>query len=372
MSGIVEEKVKLVRKAFNSKRYKELFENPPERLKNYVDETEFFVDKDIFRKLMQYIYNLVFKNLDILFLFGGEEGTGKSTDASQIGTQFYYILFECGVLTEELGTYYPFDEENCLSHNLVSFLKKEDKYNDEIFRILICDEAGGLKSEERWDEYNKKFRDEMRKDRKKLKIRLLCYPQPFELVKDFTLARVNAIRLNEFREDKVKGLIPDIVKMIIIPRGKYTFSWNINEKITKREIKSALLEQTKERYTKELNKKFIYKETRKDDVFCFDVKKYMKNAKEENRLFLKEEKIYLSNRLIEIIAKQLTAGKIGLSIKVPDDLSVEERKEKEKERKDALLVSKLVNKCREIVRKQEKNPKEKIESELIQDEEQEE
>lgn len=370
MAEIVEKRVKAIRKVFNHKRYLELLENPPEILKSYAqDETEFYVDKDIFRKCAQYVYNLTFKNLDILFLFGGEEGTGKSTDASQIGTIFYYIMIECNILNKELNTWYPFDEENCLSHNLVSFLKKEDKYNDEIFRILICDEAGGLKSEERWDEYNKKFRDEMRKDRKKLKIRLLCYPQPFELVKDFTLARVNCIRISEFREDKVKGLIPDRVKTIIIPRGKYTFSFNSHELIPKKELKHALLEQTKERYTKELNNKYIYKESKKDNVFCFDVEKYMKNAKEENRLFLKEEKVYLSSRLIEIIAKNLTAGRIGLSIKVPEDLSVEERKIKEQERKDALLVSKLVNKCREIT----KNHKgDKIESVTINDEKEEE
>jgi hypothetical protein len=355
MSGIVEDKVKAIRKVFNHKRFKELQEKPPETLVNLANTEEtFFVDKDIFRKLLQYSYNLVFKNLDVLGLFGGEEGTGKSTDASQIGTQFYYILIECNVLNKELETWYPFDEENCLAHNLISFLQKEDKYNDEIFRILICDEAGGLKSEERWDDANKKFRDEMRKDRKKLKIKLLCYPQPFELVKDFTLARVNFIRINEFREDKKAGMIPDIVKMIIIPRGKYTFSWNTNEKIAKKEIKSALLDQTKERYTKEIPKKFIYKETRKDDVFCFDVKKYLKNAKEENRLFLKEEKIYLSNQVIGILAKNLTSGKIGLSKKIPKDLTGEELKEKQKEQKECYLINKLVNRCRDIVKKQDK------------------
>ena len=198
MSGIVEPLVAETRKRFNHARYKELLENPPKKLKNY-NGVEFRIDPDVFRKLCQYVYNLTFKNLDILFLHGGEEGTGKSTDASQIGQIFYFIMVECNVLNEDLGTMYPYDEENCLSHNLISFLKKCDKYNDNIFRIIICDEGGGLKSEERWDEWNKKFRDEMRKDRKKLRIRIVCYPQPFELVKDFTLARVNCIRLSEFR-----------------------------------------------------------------------------------------------------------------------------------------------------------------------------
>lgn len=352
---IVEQKVLEVRKVFNFNRYNELLENPPEQLTSFHDKkTIYYVDKDIFRKQCQYVYNLVFKNLDILGLFGGEEGTGKSTDASQLGNTFYYIMLECNVLNLECGTYYEWTEENVLSHNLISFLKKCDKYNDEIFRIIICDEAGGLKSEERWDEWNKKFRDEMRKDRKKLRIRLLCYPQPFELVKDFTLARVNFIRINEFRDDLLKGLTPDIVKMIIIPRGRETFSFISHEIISKRELKSALLEQTKEKYTKELSNKYIYKISKKSSSFCFDVKKYMKNAKEENRLFLKEEKIYLSSRLINIIAKNLTSGKIGLSTKIDKNAIGEERKQQEQEKKDAQLISKLVNKCREITNKRPK------------------
>lgn len=343
---IVDSLVLKVRKSFNRKRFDELMENPPNKM--YYEKELILIDIDIFRKLLQYVYNMVFKNLDILFLFGGDEGTGKSTDASQIGFLFHYIMCECNILNKELGTYYDFDEDNCLSHNLISFLKKCDKYNDNFFRILICDEAGGLKSEERWDEYNKKFRDEMRKDRKKLRIRLVCYPQPFELVKDFTLARVNCIRISEFRQDKKEGLIPDMVNTIIIPRGKYTFSWHTQELISKKEIKSALLDQTKERYTKDIPKKYIYKTSKKTSTFCFDANSYMKKAREENRLFLKEEKIYLSNRLIHILAKYLTAGKIGLSTKISEEISYEERKIKEQERKDALLIFKLVNKCREI------------------------
>jgi hypothetical protein len=353
---IVEEIVLKTRKVFNHKRYEELLENPPSTLISYHDnKSTYIVDKDWFRKQCQYVYNLVFKNLDILGLYGGEEGTGKSTKASQDGNSLYYIMTECNVLNEELGTWYEYNEENCLAHNLISFLKKADKYNDSVFRILICDEAGGLKSEERWDEWNKKFREEMRKDRKKLRVRLLCYPQPFELVKDFTLARVNYIRLAEFREDPKKGLVPDMVKTIIIPRGKFTFSFNTHELIAKKEIKIALLEQTKERYSKELHQKYIYKISKTSSTFCFDVAKYMENAKEENRLFLREEKIYLSSNLIRILAENLTAGKIGLSIKIDKDLSLEERTIKEKERKDALLISKLVNNCRKVSRKDKSN-----------------
>lgn len=350
MSEIVEPLVMETRKLFNNDRHKELMNEPPRDLQNYKGD-KFHVDKDVFYKLCQYVYNLTFKNLDILGLFGGEEGTGKSTDASQIGAIIHYIMVECNVISEQLGTYYEYNEDNCLSHNLISFLKKCDKYNDNIFRILICDEAGGLKSEERWDEWNKKFREEMRKDRKKLRIRLVCYPQPFELVKDFTLARVNFMRISEFREDKKQGLIPDIVKTIIIPRGRKTFSWHTHEEISKREIKAAILDQTKERYTKEFQNKYIYKTSRKSITFCFDPKKYIKQAKEENRLFLKEEKIFITNNLINIFGKYLTAGKIGLSTTIPKDSTYEEKKDRERERLHALSVSKFVNKCRNSSKK---------------------
>jgi len=348
MAEIVEKLVLATRKIFNHKRFKELVDNPPKEL--FYEGEPYHVDKDFFRKQCQYVYNLAFKNLDILFLHGGPEGTGKTTDASQIGHTFHFIMVECNVLNESLGTYYPYDDDQCLAHNLISFLKMCDKYNDNIFRIIICDEAGGLKSEERWDEYNKKFREEMRKDRKKLRIRLICYPQPFELVKDFTLARVNCIRQSKFREDPVKGLIPDRVDSIIIPRGQYTFSWHSKEVVSQKEIKGALLEQTKEKYTKSLSKKYIYKTSKKSSTFCFDVDKYTKRAKEENRLFLKEEKIYLSTALIDIIADHLTAGRIGLSTKVPKDVNPDERERLEAEKKQAYNISKLVKRCREIKR----------------------
>ena len=362
MSGIVEKRVIETRKGFNHKRWKELYDNPPNKMYNEINKEWFFVDQDIFRKECQYIYDMVFKVLDVFGLFGGMEGSGKSTDASQIGQQFWYILNECNILRKDLGTYYDYTDDNCLTHNLESFLEKCDKYNDELWRIIICDEAGDLKSEDRWEEANKIFRDDMRKDRKKLRIRLMCYPVPFELVKDFTLGRTNFIRMNRFSKDKNGfGSIPDIVDMIIIPRGDFTYSFNTKEQVKREEIKHALLELSKSRYTSDLQKKYIYKTTRKDNVFCFDAEKYIKQAKEENRMKKKQEKIYISDNLIRIIAEKLTAGKIGLSIKVPQDLPKEEREEKEREKRDALLVSKLVNACRDKVKKNKLKNFDKIE-----------
>lgn len=64
----------------------------------------------------------------------------------------------------------------------------------------------------------------------------------------------------------------------------------------------------------------------------------------------------------------MTSGKIGLSIKVDKSLMGDELKEKEQERKDALLISKLVNKCREVVKKQQQNPNYNPNQELTEEE----
>jgi len=356
-SGIVEKRVVETRKKFNKKRWKELYKEPPKELLKF-DGSPFFVDPDIFRKFLQYSYDMVFKNLDIFGLCGGIEGSGKTTDATQIGQQFYYIFNECNIIRKDLGTWYTYTEENCLGHNLKAFLELCDKYNDDLFRIIICDEAGELKGEDRWEEGNKEFREDMRKDRKKLRCRLMCYPQPWELVKDFTLGRTNFVRINRFSLDKDGfGSIPDVVDMIIIPRGDYTYSFHSKEIIRRGEMKKALLNLTKERYTNELAENFIYKTTEKSDVFCFNAESYIKKAKEENRNTKRDKKIFVSNKLIKIFSKNLTAGKIGLSTKVDKTLTRDETAEAEKEKRKALLISKFVNTCREAQRKIESKEK---------------
>ena len=139
--------------------------------------------------------------------------------------------------------------------------------------------------------------------------------------------------------------------MIIIPRGDYTYSFHSKEIIKRGDMKKALLNLTKERYTNELNENFIFKTTKKSDVFCFNAESYIKKAKEENRNKKREKKIYVSNKLIDIFSKNLTAGKIGLSIKVDKDLNKDDRLDAEKEKRKALLVSKFVNTCRDSVSK---------------------
>jgi len=353
--GLVDDIVTEVRKGFNHERFDYLLDNPPKFLYNY-NNKKFEVNPKVFRKMCMYVYDMVFKVKDCMAMFGGEEGTGKSVYATQVGQMAWHIMYECNILREDLGTYYDYTYENCMGQDLEEFNELCDKYYDVPFRIFICDEAGDLKGEDRFQQENKDFRGNMRKDRKCLRFRILCYPQPFELVNDFLLARVNFFMINKERPDpKGRGSIPDTADMIIIPRSEFQFSYHTKEIYSKEEIKKELKEMKKERYTKEINKRFIHTTFQKDDVFCFNAKTYIKKAKEYSRITKADKNVYLTPNVTKLLAQNLTAGKIGLSTtrwKNPE-LSKEEKKEAEREKRDALQISKLVNNCRKWV---ENNP----------------
>lgn len=352
--GIIEKRLIKIRKGFNHKRYKELLYNPPSTIKNYLG-IEFRVDKDVFYKMCQYVYDMVFSTLDVIGWFIGGEGSGKSTHASQYGQMIYYIMLEVNILRKDLGTYYDYVEEECLAHNLESFLELSDKYNDDLFRIIICDEAGDLKSEDRWNEENKNFRQSMRKDRKKLRFRLLCYPKLEELVGDVILGRSNFIVFCDFSKNSNGNSIPDEGSLLIIPRQDFTYSYHSLLKIPKGEILKILNNLKKEKYIGKIDNKYIYKTYKRDDVFCFDPDKYIKNAKEHSRIQKQVKKVYLTEAQIYILAESLTAGKLGLSTKKPKAgfQTEQDKKEWEFQKKKAQNVNKIKWACVEYVRRQE-------------------
>lgn len=352
--SIVEKRLIKIREGFNHKRFEELKNNPPKELNNYFG-IPFQVDSKVFYKLCQYVYDMVFSTLDVVGWFIGGEGSGKSTHASQYGVIVYYIMSEFNILRKDLGTYYEYIEEECLAHDLETFLELSDKYNDDLFRIIICDEAGDLKSEDRWNEANKDFRESMRKDRKKLRFRLLCYPKLEELVGDVILARSNFIVFCEFSKDSKGRTIPDKARLLIIPRQNETYSYHSKLKISRKEILRNLNNLKKDKYISEIDDNIIYCTYSRDDVFCFDPEKYIKNSKEHSRIKKQLKKVYLTEAQIYVLADLLTAGKLGLSTKKPKAgfQTKDEEREWELNKKKAQNVNKIKWTCIEYVRKQE-------------------
>ena len=347
MSQIISPIVKKVQKVFNHERYEELLDNPLSRIP--FENTSFYFDPKIFYKCVQGIYNIVFSAMDINGLEGGDEGSGKTTDASQLGYAFYYIMCELNVLNKELGTWYSWNLENVMGYNLVDFMNKVHKYSDMPFRIFILDEAGGLQGERRWDELNFKFRDNIRKDRKRLMIRILNFPQIWEIVKDLTLGRVNMIRLCHITAGR-KEMKKDKVSTIFIPRCEHTFSYSTKELIPKREIKMALNEMSKEKYTKELNKKYIYCVSKKTSFFTFNIAQYEQESKDKNKLLEEAKGITLTPNVSRILAEHLTASRLGLSQHIPDGLSGDELKEAEKQKRKAMSIYHLVKQCKKQIK----------------------
>jgi len=333
-AGISEEKViktrelcdldKLTLWCSNEYKHKEIF-------KKY-DGTEFYFPSHLFRKLSRYVYDLVYKNKDFNMYFSGGEGTGKTTHATQWGQVFYYILTECNIINEELGTYYVYDEKTCMAHDLDDYNSMSDKYSDNLFRIIICDETGDLKAEDRFNKNNKDYRKKMRKDRKSLHIKLFNYPNVFELSKDAIIDRSNGFVLCKENEglDKFGGSIPNVADVVFIPRGDYTFSWDDNHKfgelVSKEELKAEIEEILKHKYFKTIDKKYVYLTYKRDNVFCFNAQDYIKRAKEKAKIEGEIAQFRLTEHQMRVLFKYVTAKKIfgkGRKSVIPQGVSKE-------------------------------------------------
>ena len=306
-------------------------------------------DKRVFRKLCQGIYVLAFQNMDINILEDGTEGSGKTTDASQIGYVIYWLMCELNVLNKDLGLWYEWNLKNVMGYNLDHFLELYDKFTDMPFRIIICDEASGLQAERRWEEANIKARDDWRKDRKRLTIRIVIHPQAWELVRDLTQARINMIRINKMTSAK-RGYNKDDVDVIILPRGDYTYSYHTGEIIHQNEMKVMMKERAKEKYTGVIPKKYIYCTSKKTGIFTFDPIEYERESKRMNKN-VKRKDIKITKHVAYILAKYLSPDKLGLSRNVPEGLDPIEREHAEKEKKYAMSLYDLKKKCQNLIKK---------------------
>lgn len=351
-NGISENVVIETRKRFDIDRWEHIRYNPPKFIKRY-DGAKFRVDPDVFFKLCNGIYELVFKNQDIKVKFTGGEGSGKTTHATQYGQIFYYILIESNVLHKDLGTYYDYIEEECLAHDIDEYNDMSDRLQNNVFRILICDEAGSLKASNRFDKNNKSFSEKMRKDRKTLKIEILCYPNVWELNKDSVLDRTNLVVLCESSEDLYGyGATPDVAKLLVLPRGKFTFSYHSLNLISKAEMKEMLGELIKNKYVSSIQDKYIYKTYKRDDVFCFDAQKYLARAKEKGKIDSGISNFTLRPSELSILLESLTPKKllgVGTRQLIPEHLSLEEKKQIDELNKKVNIISQLKNRIKKHV-----------------------
>lgn len=271
-------------KDFNFKRLKELFENPPDKLKPQDGSSgnDIIYDKFIVRKYLYGIVQMVVNEMDLLIGYTGAEGMGKSCGCSQDMNLMYYLLKELGLIT------YKYNIQEMWFSSLDDFLSAEDKFFSEKFRILGLDEGNELNRQDWQDERVKTFFQRLRRERFNQRIKFICLPQLGELMTAIVLSRMNFI-FNMYSTDDIETgtLNKGYCNFYIIPRTEKIYSPYQKREISRKEILDRLgvnLEDKKKHY-KEIPKQILIKRFKKNYIWGFNKKQYDKLLKDSNKTF---------------------------------------------------------------------------------------
>jgi hypothetical protein len=269
---------------FNFKRLKELFENPPRKIKPLDNHTELEIvyNPFIVRKYLYSIIQMVVNEMDLLIGFTGGEGMGKSAACSQDINLVYYLLKELGLID------YEYNIKDIWFNNLPDFLQAEDNTFNEKFRLLGLDEGNELNKQDWRDENVRTFFQRLRRERFNQRIIFICLPQLAELLTSIVVDRMNFVFTMNSKSDVETGTLDKgFCNFYIIPRNEKIYSPHQKREITQEEIKDTLNEvlSDKKKYVKKLPPNLLIKAFRRNNVWGFDKKTYEKHLKQTNRTF---------------------------------------------------------------------------------------
>lgn len=269
---------------FKFKRLKELFENPPDKLKPQDNSTDYEIvyNKFVVRKYLYAILQMVVNEMDLLIGFTGGEGMGKSAACSQDINLVYYLLKELGLIE------YEYNIKEMWFNNLPDFLQAEDKFFDEKFRIIGLDEGNELNKQDWRDENVRTFFQRLRRERYNQRIKFICLPQLSELLTAIVLNRMNFIFTMNSKDDVETGTLnKGFCYFYIIPRNDKIYSPHQKREISKEEIIDTLgsvLDDKKKSY-KKMPPNLLIKAFKRNNVWGFDKVSYEKYLKNTNRTF---------------------------------------------------------------------------------------
>lgn len=269
---------------FNFKRLKELFENPPRKLKpqDGSSKEDIIYDPFVVRKYLYGIIQMTVNEMDLLIGYTGAEGMGKSCGCSQDINLMYYLLKELGLIE------YEYVLKDMWFSNLDSFLAAEDMYFDQKFRILGLDEGNELNRQDWQDERVKTFFQRLRRERYNQRIKFICLPQLGELMTAIVLSRMNFI-FNMYSTDDIETgtLNKGYCNFYIIPRNSKIYSPHHKREILRKDIidKLGVNLDDKKKYLKEIPGDLLIKRFKKNYIWGFSKKEYERTLKDSNKTF---------------------------------------------------------------------------------------
>ena len=291
----------------------DLYEKPPTKLQTYYSKTKFIkIDSFVFRKFMLAMIQMVFNQMDILCVYTGSEGSGKSTKASQDMLMLHWFLTEIGVIK------YAYKIENMFFNSLASFQDAEDRYFKEPFRILCLDEGNQLNRQEWKSEEVKTFFQRLRRERYNQRIKFICIPVLGEMLTSIVQSRVNFVFDGYMKTDVKTGqLVKGRFKMFVIPRDETIYSPAQKRDLSGDEIRTKLHDNLKDQnYRKGIDPSLVIKRFEANGVWGFKEEDYKEKLKESNAHFSVKKGMTISELDAFMIYKtNITGKRLGLGSK---------------------------------------------------------
>jgi len=287
---------------FNFKVYQEWLTNPPLAINNSKGETIEY-DSYVVIKLLNLLHHMIFDEDDILLVFCGKEGSAKSTLASQIMLYMYTFITSVGLNN------YEFKPELMFYVDLQKMqdFESELEYAD-YFRIIHFDEGDQLSRINFRDKSVIKYKSDLRRSRKKQRIRSIATPQIGELSQEIITTRTHFIFNTIMTTDnETKLLKKGICNLYIIPKGDFIYSDLNKREITRSEILTTLHEQlkNKENYYRPLPTDICVRQFKFGRHFGFDKKEYDEYIDKENKLVDEDDGFKLTSHQIYVMLKEM-------------------------------------------------------------------
>jgi hypothetical protein len=293
---------------FNFDRLKELYDSPPTSLKSPAYKNHMKFDEIVVRKYITAILQMVFNKLDLVVVFAGGEGTGKTTASTQDSYLVYHLLNELKIIE------YEYNIKDTMYYNLKGVIDGFNKYSQNPLRIFILDEGNELNRKSWSNPMVQLFVQKLRRERKHLRIIFINLPQLGELSTELTLSRVNFIFQLSMKADiKTKLAVKGSCSFYILPRFSFVYSYINKKDLSKAHIINTIgkILDDKKKYFQLLPAELRIHKFSRNGVWSFNEGEYDRKSKKANEMF-STTGVTLSNQEIGYLAKFMNLKKMGV------------------------------------------------------------
>lgn len=291
----------------NIKALTDLYANPLKKIKPYYKtDEEVYVNPVVFRKFVLAILQMVFDEMDLLVVYTGSEGVGKSSLAGQHMLLIHQLLAKANIKD------YPYSIKQMMFNNLAGLRVAEDDHFSEKFRQFNLDEGNELHRQNWKEEEVQTFFQRLRRERYNQRIKSICIPVLGELLTNVVMSRVNFIfEVYSENINKLGILQKGKCNLYIIPRGRSIYSYLHKKELTQEHIKQVLYDTLdKKNYLKGLPKELVVQNFTFNGTQGFKKEEYIKELKESNRSFNVKEGVKLGNGTLYILYRLIKSGKL--------------------------------------------------------------